>query len=88
MACQKIKKVSFFQLTQEIKDLLAASNLTGKSEPNDPESGCSVDPDSGKPVDPDSGKPVDPDPEPVSKESDPNSNILDQELIPEASSSS
>ena len=80
MACQKIKKVSFFQLTQEIKDLLAASNLTGKSEPNDPESGCSVDPDSGKPVDPD--------PEPVSKESDPNSNILDQELIPEASSSS
>lgn len=68
-----------FQLTQEIKDLLAASNLTGKSEPSDPESGCSVDPDSGKPVDPD--------PEPVSKESDPNSNTLDQELIPETCSS-
>jgi len=59
---------------------LAASNLTGKSDPSNPES---VNPD--EPV---SGKPVDPDQEPVPKECDQNSNTLDQELLPEASGSS
>jgi len=52
---------------------LAASNLTGKP-----------DPESASPDDPDSGKPADPDPEPAPKECDQNSNTLDNELLPEA----